>query len=58
MLFHPNTKNFPEGDKEWELPHMARPQNSKIVKAYDSQHCNSPRIYGPGNKKTSNLQII
>ena len=26
MLFQPDTKTFPEGYKEWELLHMARPQ--------------------------------
>ena len=51
MLFKPDTKNFPEGDKEWELPHMDRPQQSKIVKAPASQHCNRPRKYVPGKEK-------
>ena len=26
MLFQPDTKKFPEGDKEWKLPHMTRPK--------------------------------
>ena len=39
MLFQPGTKNFYESDKEWELPHMARPQQSTAVKASDSQNC-------------------
>ena len=38
MLFQYDTKNFPEGDKEWELPHMAKPQQSTIVKASASHH--------------------
>ena len=51
MLFQTDTKNFTEDDKEWELPHMARPQKSTIVKASDSQNCNIPRTYVPGKKK-------
>ena len=51
MIFQPDTKNFPGGDKECKLPQMARPQQSIIVKAYASQHCNSPRTYGPGKKQ-------
>ena len=38
MLFQPDTKNFPEDDKEWKLPHMYSSQKSKIVKASASQH--------------------
>ena len=51
MMFQYDTKNFPEGDKEWELPHMAKPQQSTIVKASESHNCNIPRKYGPGKKK-------
>ena len=51
MLFQPDTKNFSKGDKEWELPHVARPQQSTTVKAYASQNCNIPRTYRPGKKK-------
>ena len=51
MIFQPDTKNFPGGDKECKLPQMDRPQQSIIFKAYASQHCNSPRTYGPGKKK-------
>ena len=57
ILFQPNTKNFPEGDKEWELTHMDRPQNSTIIKASTSKHCNRPRAYGL-EKNPSNLQIM
>ena len=47
MMFQPNTKNFTEGNKEWELTHMARTQQSTIVKASTSRHCNRPRTYVP-----------
>ena len=47
MLFQPDTKNFPEGDKEWKIPHMDRPQKSTIVKSYAPHHCNSYRTSGP-----------
>ena len=53
MLFQPDTKNFPEGDKEWELPHMARPQQSNIVKAYASQ---IPKALVYMNQERKNLQ--
>ena len=58
MLFQPNTKKFPEGDKEWELPHMARPQQSTIVKAPASQNCNSPRTYAPGKKNLQSTKNV
>ena len=51
MLFQPDTNKFPEGDKEWKLPHIDRPQQSRIVKSSASQHWNIPSTYGPGKKK-------
>ena len=53
MLFQYDTKNFPEGDKEWELPHMAKPQQSKIVKASASNHCTA---LGNMDQERKNLQ--
>ena len=51
MLFQPHFKKFTEVDQEWQLIHMARTQQSTIVRASDSQHCNSLGTCGPGEKK-------
>ena len=34
MLFHNHHKNFPEYNKEWEIPHMAGPclNNQQLLK--------------------------
>ena len=36
MLFQPHFKKFTEVDQEWQLIHMARPQQSTIVKSSTS----------------------
>ena len=51
MLFQPDIKNFPEGDKEWKVPHMDSPQQSTIVKSYSPQNCNIPNTSAPRKKK-------
>ena len=51
MIFQNDTKNFPEVDKEWKLPHMAKPQQSTTDKASAPQNCNIPRTSGPRKKK-------
>ena len=53
MMFQPDTKKFPEVDKEWKLPHMTRPKQITIFKASAPRNCSSPRTSGPRNK---NLQ--
>ena len=53
MMFQPHPNKSPKGNQEWKIPHMARPQQSTIVKAYASQNFNNLRTYWPGNK---NLQ--
>ena len=58
MLFQPDTKNFPEGDKEWKLPHMAGPQQSEIFKASSPQHYSSPSKSGPGKKNLQSKKSV
>ena len=57
-MFHHDTKNFSEGDKEWKLPHMSRPQKSNIVQVSAFQHCKSPMTYGPRKKKPPNYKAL
>ena len=33
MLLQPYPNKFPEGNKKWKLPHMARPQQSTLAEA-------------------------
>ena len=37
---------------------MARPQQSTIIKASDSQNCNSTRTYGPGKKNFQSTKHV
>ena len=58
MMFQTNTKKFTEGNKVWKLPHMDTPQQSTIVKAFDSHHCNSLRTHGPGKKNLQSTKHV
>ena len=59
-MFQPDTNKFPDGDKWWELTHIARLQQSTFffVKASASQDCDNPRTYGPVKKNLQSTKHV